>query len=285
MFLAETSEGAATNVLRRARHNGAYYTMTTDQSAWISAVLRASRRAAEDMKLANEVQARLFPRKLRPLETLSYAGVCLPAGQVGGDYFDFLDLGRGFLGLAIADVAGKGIAAALLMTSLQTSLRSQCALAVDDVASLLRSVNRIFSENTPDASYATLFFAEYSDEDQTLHYVNCGHPAPFIFHAGAGIERLEATATVLGLQEDWDCAIKEVRLVPGDTLVLYTDGVTEAMNRGGEEFGEDRLIELVLTHSRLPVSALLRSIVNDVLHFAGKEFQDDITLVAASCSG
>ena len=147
MFLAKTNEGAAGSVLPRRRHDGAYDRVTPDQSSWISRVLRASRRAAEDMKLAKEVQARLFPRKLRRLETLSYGGVCLPAGQVGGDYFDFLDLGRGFLGLAIADVAGKG-----LMTSLQASLQSQCAPAVDDIASLLRSVNRIFCENTPDAA-------------------------------------------------------------------------------------------------------------------------------------
>lgn len=90
---------------------------------------------------------------------------------------------------------------------------------------------------------------------------------------------------MLGLQEDWGCTIKEVRLVPGDTLVLYTDGLTEAMSHEGEEFGEDRLIELVLRHSGLRVSALLQSILNDVRHFVGKESRDDITIVAASCAG
>ena len=282
---ANMNEAAVAGVLGGFGQDRAYSTLTTEQSAWTSAVLRGGQRAAEDMELAKEVQARLFPRKLPPLKTLSYAGVCIPAGEVGGDYFDFLDLGRGFLGLAVGDVAGKGIAAALLMASLQANLRSQCALALDDIGSLLRSVNRIFHENTREASYATLFFAEYSDADQRLHYVNCGHPAPLLLRADDRIERLESTATVLGLTEDWDCAIADAHLAPGDTLVFYTDGVTEAVNKDGEEFGEHRLIELLHTSSRVPAPALLQSMVNGVRQFAGKEFQDDITLVAASCSG
>jgi Stage II sporulation protein E (SpoIIE) len=180
--LAETNEGAAGSVLPRGRHNGAYDRVTPDQSSWISRVLTASRRAAEDMKLAKEVQARLFPRKLRRLETLSYGGVCLPAGQVGGDYFDFLDLGRGFLGLAIADVAGKGVAAALLITSLQASLRSQCAPAVDDIASLLRSVNRIFCENTPDASYG-----RFSSPNTATKTTRCAMRIAAILHPFSSI--------------------------------------------------------------------------------------------------
>jgi serine phosphatase RsbU (regulator of sigma subunit) len=236
------------------------------------------------MELARKVQVRLFPRNLPTLETLTYAGVCMQARQLGGDYYDFLNLGCGYLGLVVGDVVGRGIAAALLMASLQASLRSQCALALDDIGSLLRSVNRAFCENTHGASYATLFFAEYSDEDQRVRYANCGHPAPLLLHADNSVERLGSTATVLGLWEDWDCSLGDLQLVAGDTLVLYTDGITEAMNEEGEEFGEHRLIELLRRHSHLPASDLLRSIVNGVRRFAGKEFQDDITLVAASCA-
>lgn len=284
MFPAHTSEAAAASLLRRASQSGGYSTTTMECSTWASVVLRASRRAAEDMNFAKEVQGRLFPRKPPLLRTLSYAGICLPVGHLGGDYFDFLDLGRDYLGLAVGDISGKGIAAALLMASLQASLRSQCALALDDIGSLLRSVNRVFHENTPEASYATLFFAEYQDENQRLRYVNCGHPAPLLLHADNSVERLESTATVLGLQEDWDCEIAAAQLMPGDTLVLYTDGITEALNEAGEEFGERRLVELLRSASRVPASALLHFILDGVRRFAGEEFQDDITLVAASCA-
>jgi serine phosphatase RsbU (regulator of sigma subunit) len=245
----------------------------------------AASRATYDMERAKEVQARLFPRKRPALKTLNYTGVCIQAGQVGGDYYDFLDLGRGYLGLTVADAAGKGVAAALLMASLQASLRSQCALAIDDVGSLLRAVNRIMCDNMPEATYATLFFAEYSDEGRRLRYVNCGHPPALLARPDGTISRLESTATVLGFQEDWDCSVGEARLSTGDTLLLYTDGVTEAVNENGEEFGECSLAEILRAHHHLPVSLLLRSIINGVQHFAGNEFQDDVTLVVARCEG
>src|SRR5277367_4252876 len=116
-------------------------------------------RAALDARLAREAQTGLLPRRFPPLESLSYAGVSVPAGLVGGDYFDFLDLGRGYLGIAVGDVSGKGVAAALLMANLQAHVRSQCALAVEDIDSVLRPVNRLFHECTLPGSYATLFFA------------------------------------------------------------------------------------------------------------------------------
>jgi len=245
----------------------------------------AARRAAYDVQLAREVQARLVPRKLPPLESLSYAGVSIPAGQVGGDYFDFLGLGRGYLGVAVGDVAGKGFAAALLVAGLQASLRSQCALAVDDLGSLLRSVNRMLCESMREESYATLFFAEYSDASRRLRYVNCGHPAALLLHPDGTLGRLEPTATVLGLAEEWDCALGEASLVPGDMLLVYTDGVIEARNQSGEEFGADRLAEVLRVHGQRPVSELLRRIVAGVECYAGGRLEDDLTLVAARCEG
>src|SRR5271170_780766 len=150
----------------------------------------AAARAALDMNLAREVQSRLYPRNLPRLESLTYAGVSLPAGLVGGDYFDFLDLGRGHLGLAVGDVSGKGVAAALMMANLQAHIRGQCAMAVDDNASLLRAVNRLFLESTLPGSYATLFFAEFRDRDRRLRYVNCGHPAALLRRSDGSVERL-----------------------------------------------------------------------------------------------
>ena len=140
-------------------------------------------------------------------------------------------------------------------------------------------------DNMPQGNYATLFFAEYWDEGRRLHFVNCGHPPALLVHPDGTIGLLESTATVLGFQEDWDCAVGEVWLSPGDTLLIYTDGVTDARNENGEEFGERRLTELFRAGRCLPASALLRSLVNGVQQFAGEEFQDDVTLVAARCEG
>lgn len=248
------------------------------------AAAAAARRASLDMRLAGEVHARLFPRRLPHLETLSYAGASLPAGLVGGDYFDFLDLGRGYLGMAVGDVAGKGVAAALLMANLQAHVRSQCALAVEDLSSVLRSVNRLFCESTFPSSFATLFFAEYCDAGRRLRFVNCGHPAALLCRKDGAVERLGATATVLGMEEDWDCEIEEMQLLPGDSLVLYTDGLTEAMNERGEEFGENRVAVLLSASAALPASSRLQLILSEARQFAGREFQDDVTLVAASCA-
>ena len=135
----------------------------------------AERRAAQELEIAKQVQARLFPQTLPPIGTLEYAGTCIQARQVGGDYFDFLDLGEGRFGLVTGDVAGKGIAAALLMANLQANLRIQCELAPVRPRDLLRSVNQVFHKNTNDSAYATLFFAEYDDERRRLRYANCGH--------------------------------------------------------------------------------------------------------------
>jgi catechol 2,3-dioxygenase-like lactoylglutathione lyase family enzyme len=191
------------------------------------------RRVAQELEIAKQVQARLFPQESPVLRSLEYAGMCLQARQVGGDYYDFLALGEGRLGLVIGDIAGKGIAAALLMANLQANLRSQCAIALDQPERLLRSVNQLFCDNTADAAYATLFFAEYDDASGRLRYANCGHLCALLLHGDSTLERLESTCTVVGLFKQWDCAVAESYLRPGDTLALYTDGVTEACNEDG----------------------------------------------------
>ncbi len=260
--------------------------------------MEEDRRTAQEMEIARKVQARLFPQKLPAMNTLEYTGACIQARKVGGDYYDFLELRPGRLALVLADIAGKGVSGALLMANLQANLRSQYAMAVDDLPRLLASVNRLFYENTDDASYATLFFADYDDSSRKLRYANCGHLPPLLLRAGAGsqeapnqdqapqhnVERLRSTCTVMGLFEDWHCEIAEVHLAPGDMLVLYTDGVTEATNADGEEFGESRLLDTLESNSRLPVGRLLQAVVEAVQQFSsGSEQQDDITLVIARC--
>jgi phosphoserine phosphatase RsbU/P len=242
----------------------------------------ADRRAAHELQIARQVQARLFPQRSPACGSLEFAGLCLQARQVGGDYYDFLDLGGDRVGLVIGDVAGKGIAAALLMANLQANLRSQCAIA-HEPERFLRSVNQLFFESTIDSAYATLFFAEYDGRRQRLRYANCGHLSGLLFRADDTLERLDTTACVLGLFEEWDCSIGERQLRPGDLLVLYTDGVTESFDDAEEEFGEQRLVEACRKRRRLPSQALLESIVDDVRAFSPREQHDDITMIVARC--
>src|SRR6266704_2533540 len=247
--------------------------------------LDTERRAAPEIEIAKQMQARLFPQSQPPLKTLEYAGLCIQARKVGGDYYDFLDLGRGRLGFVIGDISGKGIAAALLMANLQANLRSQCAIALDQPQRLLRSVNQLFCENTPDGAFATLFFAEYDDNACRLRYANCGHLPALLLHSDNTVERLDATATVLGIFKDWDCEIGECQLHPGDTLALYTDGITESYNLADEQFGEQRLIEALQRHREACSQAALTAIVDEVQRFSPHEQHDDITLILAKHTG
>ena len=246
--------------------------------------LEAQRRAAQELEIAKQVQSRLFPQTLPPLSTLDYAGVCIQARAVGGDYYDFLSLGQNRVGLVIGDIAGKGIAAALLMANLQANLRSQCAVALDQPQQLLRSVNQLFYENTTDGAYATLFFAEYDDAARRLSYANCGHLSALLLRADDAVERLDSTSTVLGLFEDWDCSIGERLLSAGDTLALYTDGITEAFNDVEEEYGEQRLIDALRRHRAATSQELVAAVVDDVKRFSPREQHDDITLIVARCT-
>jgi serine phosphatase RsbU (regulator of sigma subunit)/predicted enzyme related to lactoylglutathione lyase len=247
--------------------------------------LEAERRVAQQLEIARQVQARLFPQTLPPCGTLEYAGVCVQAREVGGDYYDFLNLGQDQLGLIIGDIAGKGIAAALLMANLQANLRSQCATAVLQPERFLESVNRLFCENTVEGAYATLFFGAYDDRERSLRYANCGHLPGLVLRNNQNIERLDSTATVLGLFSTWSCSLGECTLSPGDTLALYTDGVTESFNQSDEEFGEQRLIESLRRNRGLPPETLVKSILNDVRRFTQQELGDDITLIVARCRG
>lgn len=243
----------------------------------------AERRIAQELEIAKQVQARLFPQNLPPLNTLDYAGRCHQARQVGGDYYDFLALGRERVCVVIGDIAGKGIAAALLMANLQANLRSQCAMAVDEPERLLQSINRLFCDNTPDGAYATFFFSDYDDQAGRLRYANCGHLSALLVRSDDRVERLASTATVLGLFKEWDCSLGETHLFAGDTLALYTDGVTEAANRDGEEYGEQRLLDCLQRYRDLPSHALVTTVIEEVRRYSPHEQQDDITLVVAKC--
>jgi len=203
--------------------------------------------------------------------------------QVGGDYYDFLDLGRARLSLVLGDIAGKGIAAALLMANLQANLRSQCATAVEQPEQLLQSVNRLFFENTADNAYATLFYSEFDDRTCRLRYANCGHPPGLVVQNDGTVTRLSSTAPVLGLFADWLCSTAELQLCPGDLFAIYTDGITEALNQRDEEFGEERLLDAMgRVRDRSP-NEIVRSVFEEVRRFSGDQQHDDVTLIVARC--
>ena len=244
--------------------------------------LDVERRAAHELDLAQRVQRRLLPQERPALTTLEYSGRCIQARAVGGDYFDFLDLGPGRLGLVLADVPGKGFAAALLMAALQASLRSRDPEDMRDLPRQLRAVNQLLYRSSEESRFASLFIGVYDDAARRLVYANCGHNPPLLLRgAGGAGERLEPTAPVLGILEDWDCTTGEVALAPHDVLALYSDGVVEAFSDEGEEFGEARLRRALAAVAGAAVDTMLDAVVAEVVSFSGREQEDDMTLLLA----
>ena len=245
--------------------------------------MEADRRTEQEMQIAREVQSRLLPQQPPSLKTLECSGACIQTRAVGGDYYDFLDFGSGRLGLVLADISGKGMSAALLMANLQANLRGQYALALEDMTRLLRSVNLLFYRNTQTSHYATMFFGVYDDATRRLRYVNCGHNAPILARSNGRIERLQATATVLGLFDEWECTAEECELSPGDILVIYTDGISEAGPNDQEEYGEKRLVAAIQGQPPQTASQVLQAILSEVQQFSQGHQADDMTLIVATC--
>jgi len=240
----------------------------------------SERRRQSELEIAANVQQQLFPRTLQRLPSIDYAGQCVPARGVGGDYYDFLHLGEGSLGFVLADVSGKGIPAALLMANLQACFRTQAAAGVLLPAELLQAVHKQFYLSTGSDRFATLFFGSYDDCTRRMHYVNCGHCAPLLLRASGELIKLEPTATMLGAFEEWDCGEEEVSLNAGDTLLLYSDGVTEAANSTGDDFSEDRLADILRDKRAATAHELVGEVVKAVSGFSGASHTDDITVVA-----
>lgn len=246
-------------------------------------VMELTRRSlGRDIELAKRAQAQLFPRRLPELRTLSYAAVCMQAYEVGGDFYDFFLMGHQRMGFVVGDVIGKGLGAAMMMANLQGSLRTQSRIGRTDISELLGLCNQVCVENWLEEAYATLLLGDYDDLTARLRYVNCGHPPALLLHRDGSLEQLEPTAGVIGLFEDWGCSVTEKQLLPGDTLLVYSDGLLEACDSEGHEFGQARIADLLRRGEHLPVSQLLKSIVKELERFS-QERQDDMTLVAARC--
>lgn len=237
-----------------------------------------------EIEIAREVQERLFPQRLPEIAGLDYFGRCRTALGVGGDYYDFLALPEGKLGVALGDVSGKGIAAALTMASLQASLRADATRAGDDIAGLITRVNAMLYDASTEDRYATLFYAQYDPATRRLSYVNAGHCPPILLRSTANhaaIERLDqAGGTVVGLLPECAYEQAEISLAPGDLLVIYTDGFSEAMNPNLEEWGEERLIHSIASCAGLPAKDSISKIMQAADAFAsGAPQSDDMTLV------
>jgi len=266
-------------------------------TASVERLLRESEeklRLQSELEIAREVQTQLFPRSAPEVRGLALYGICKAARTVSGDYYDFLKLGEKKVGLVLGDVSGKGISAALLMAAIQSALRAQfydglaptlapstSALSTAEVVSRL---NIQLYDSTPREKYATFFFAVYDAATRSLTYTNAGHLPPVLFRRGK-VERLKVGGTVVGLFSPMTYEQAEIQIQPGDLLLAFTDGITEPENIYGEEFGEERVLEVV--HRALGASPqiLAEEIYRSVSDWTGSpELQDDMTMLIAKAS-
>ena len=245
-----------------------------------SGVHRAFRR---DLEGAKHVQEAFFPPQSFSIPCLSCETFYQPARGIGGDYYDFLSLSGGRWGIAIGDVSGKGIGAALLMASLQASLRAQALHPHSDLTALIGDVNRLVYESSPTAFFASLFYAEYKPATRMLQYVNAGHNPPIIVRPqmeSCELFHLRAQAVPIGMFVDTQFAATKFQLAKDDILVAYTDGITEAANASGDMWGLERLERLLRSCNRMAPDEIVERILAEVSEFANGEPQhDDITLV------
>ncbi len=239
-------------------------------------------RLNRELEIAREVQERLFPQELPPTEGLDYIGACRPALGVGGDYYDFLELPEGNFGIAIGDVSGKGIGAALMMASLQASLRGQAIHCGSDLAALMKHINTLVYEASTSNRYATFFYAQLNLKSRKLIYVNAGHNPPFVIRKSGEVLKLEEGGAVVGMLPTMFINYNqgEIQLEAGDLLVGFTDGISEAMNPAEEEWGEDAMLEQLKIVYDKPSEEILTHIVACADKFAdGAKQHDDMTMI------
>lgn len=251
-------------------------------TAAVAAEVAQRERMNREIEIAREVQERLFPQDLPEVQGLDYAGCCRPASGVGGDYYDFLSLPDGKLGIAIGDVSGKGIPAALLMAGLRASLRGQTIQGITDLAALMANVNKLVYESSSSNRYATFFYAQYDPATRSMTYVNAGHNPPLLFRKSREVVRLATGGPVVGLLPMFGYEQATITLAPGDMFVAFTDGISEAMNSANEEWGEDRLMESAWRLYGEPAQDTMANLILYADEFAaGAKQHDDMTIIVA----
>jgi phosphoserine phosphatase RsbU/P len=266
---------------------GTSFNTMTENLGHLIVVAKEKERLESELTIAREVQNQLFPKDVPFTRSLELKGVCNPARMVSGDYYDFMALPNDALAFAIGDVAGKGISAALLMATIQSTMRTQLGAVNGNghdpfsAAKLVSNLNRQLYATTAPEKYATFYFAMYEDATHSLTYTNAGHLAPILLR-GSEIQMLDSTGTVVGAFPIARYQEKTVALEHGDLLVAYTDGVTEPENVYGEMFGEDRLKDMVVKYARSDSSELIARTMEAVVLWTGSsELQDDMTMVVA----
>jgi sigma-B regulation protein RsbU (phosphoserine phosphatase) len=232
---------------------------------------------------ARSIQQGLLPKSIPQQAGYEIAGAWQPAQSVGGDYYDVLEFGEGRLGLCIADVAGKGLPAALLMSNLQAAVRGLASPALSPDG-LCARLNSLVCHNTGNDRFITFFYAQLDGPARLLQYTNAGHNAPILVHRDGAHERLEAGGGVLGVFPHQTFAAGAAQLAPGDRVILFTDGVTEACDTAGEEFGDSRLLHLLQEHRAATASALQEKILAGAGEFSQGHWHDDATLLVVAVS-
>lgn len=233
----------------------------------------------EEMRLAAEIQQKLLPDSIPEITGYQIAAISIPAKEVGGDYYDFFELEDGRTGICLGDITGKGITAALLMSNLQAALRSQSIISTDCALSV-RNTNKLLFRSTESGKFATLFYAALDSENHTLEYCNGGHDAPIIFKQNETEIELPGTGLILGFLESSEYQKEKVNLEQGDILIIYSDGVTEAMSSEKKEFGLEKLKALVKVNTPENPEVIKNKILAELSsHSRGAEQSDDITLI------
>jgi sigma-B regulation protein RsbU (phosphoserine phosphatase) len=243
--------------------------------------LQASRRQLArkeaELSFAHEVQLALFPRHLPSEDGLEFSAVCIPARGISGDYYDVMQFANGRLAFAIADISGKGISAAILMANVQALLRTLSETGIPP-AEVCKRLNYHLHQVTDDSKFATFFYAEWSRDERVLSYVNAGHYAPVLLGSSRG-RQLDEGGVPLGLFPCSEFKTGQVTLQLGDLLALYSDGITEATSKSGEEFGDGRLQAEIEKHSEKPLAEIQAAVLEAVRKWAGDELEDDMTLL------
>ena len=245
----------------------------------ISATVPVEIETYSEWVAACEVQQRFLQNPEPAIDTLRYGARCRQVRELGGDAYDFVPLSHNRLALAVADASGKGLAAALMISSAQSSLRTAAAFAGNDGAAVLGAVNReVHATSLPDR-YVTIFYGVFHEASRGLHYVNAGHHPPMVIRRGRSIVRLESGGPPVGMFPNWTYEEGAVQLDPGDLVLAYTDGVTEALNPAGEEWGEEGLLRAVAEHDAQSAHALVEAIFRSMDEYSLGHQTDDATVI------
>ncbi len=278
-FMATMIVGVSTELYRRTRERLESRNRELQRTIEREAAERVL--YGQELEQAREIQQSLLPKEIPQLPGFAIDGAWEPARVVGGDYFDVIRMSETRLGICIADVVGKSISAALLMANVQASVRAFAAESTSP-AELCKRVNSVLCSSISTGKFVTFFYGVLDAAEKTLQYTNAGHLPPILVRAGGQVQELDSAGAVLGVFPAWQYEDSRVRFASGDRLLLFTDGITEAGLPGGEEFGEQRLIQGARQYAGASTSELKSQLLLDVKRFCNSQLQDDATLIVIS---